>query len=50
MTKTELKNTLKSLIEIPNETEYIEFKEAKDDFEFEKLGKYFSAISNEANL
>lgn len=50
MTKTELENTLKSLIEIPDETEYIEFKEAKDDFEFEKLGKYFSAISNEANL
>lgn len=28
----------------------MEFKEAKQSFDIEKLGKYFSAISNEANL
>jgi len=33
-----------------NETEVLEFKEAKSDFDFRKLGKYFSALSNEANL
>ncbi len=33
-----------------NETEVLEFKEAKNDFDFRKLGKYFSALSNEANL
>lgn len=33
-----------------SETEVLEFKEAKKDFDFRKLGKYFSALSNEANL
>lgn len=32
------------------ENEVIEFKEAKNDFSFDKIGKYFSALSNEANL
>ena len=32
------------------ENEIVEFKEAKNDFDSSKLGKYFSAISNEANL
>lgn len=32
------------------ETEVVEYKEAKRNFDFEKLGKYFSALSNEANL
>ncbi|WP_344973622.1 RNA-binding domain-containing protein [Compostibacter hankyongensis] len=35
---------------LPAETEVIEFKEAKNNFHFDKLGKYFSALSNEANL
>ncbi len=33
-----------------SEAEVLEFKEAKQDFDFRKLGKYFSALSNEANL
>ncbi len=33
-----------------SENEVLEFKEAKNDFDFRKLGKYFSALSNEANL
>ncbi|WP_165008510.1 RNA-binding domain-containing protein [Neisseria yangbaofengii] len=32
------------------ENEIIEFKEAKTQFDKRKLGKYFSALSNEANL
>ena len=50
MTTTELHKTLSELRSLPGETEVVEFKEAKNDFSFEKLGKYFSALSNEANL
>lgn len=32
------------------ENEVVEFKEANNDFDKNKIGKYFSAISNEANL
>jgi len=32
------------------ETEVLEFKEAKTQYDFNKLGKYFCALSNEANL
>ena len=32
------------------ENEIVEFKEAKIQYDFNKLGKYFSALSNEANL
>ncbi|STZ63177.1 Divergent AAA domain [Moraxella lacunata] len=32
------------------ESEVIEFKEAQNSFDDDKLGKYFSALSNEANL
>lgn len=32
------------------ENECIEFKEAKNDYDFDKLGRYFSALSNEATL
>lgn len=32
------------------ENEVVEFKEAKTSYDPEKLGKYFSALSNEANL
>lgn len=37
-------------IEKPYEREVIELKEAKNDFSFKNLGKYFSALSNEAVL
>ena len=33
-----------------NENECVEFKQAKNSFDTDKLGKYFSAISNEAVL
>lgn len=32
------------------ESEVVEFKEANFDFDKNKIGQYFSAISNEANL
>jgi ATP-dependent DNA helicase RecG len=41
---------LKALLELPAETETVEFKEAKNGYDFTKLGRYFSALSNEANL
>lgn len=41
--------TLNSLIE-NWENEVVEFKAAENDYDKEKIGQYFSAISNEANL
>ena len=41
--------TLNSLI-TNWETEVVEFKEANKDYDKDKIGQYFSAISNEANL
>ena len=32
------------------ENEVVEYKKASNSYDFEKLGKYFSALSNEANL
>ena len=32
------------------ENEIVEFKRAKDNYDIDELGKYFSALSNEANL
>ncbi len=46
---TDLIATLNSLIE-NWETEVVEFKEANRDYDKNKIGQYFSAISNEANL
>jgi ATP-dependent DNA helicase RecG len=50
MTPEEVKNTLTELLKMQSETEIVEFKEAKNGYDFNKLGKYFSALSNEANL
>lgn len=41
---------LNQLLNLPAENEVVEFKEAKNTYDFTKLGKYFSALSNEANL
>ncbi len=43
----QLFNKLRSLA---GENEVVEFKEARNNYDFDKLGKYFSALSNEANL
>ncbi|GHT53804.1 hypothetical protein AGMMS49982_17470 [Bacteroidia bacterium] len=50
MSEQELEKILSEAIALRAETEIIEFKEAKDGYDFEKIGKYFSAMSNEANL
>lgn len=41
---------LESLLALPAESEVVEFKEAKNTYDFTKLGRYFSALCNEANL
>lgn len=50
MTELELQNTLQELLSLPAETEVVEFKKAENNFDNSDLGKYFSALSNEANL
>ncbi len=50
MTPAELQAKLTELLTLPAETEWVEFKEAKNGYDFDDLGKYFSALSNEANL
>ena len=44
MENDELKQILFSLLK-NNENECVEYKEANNSFDFEKLGKYFSALS-----
>lgn len=41
---------LHDLMTLPTETEWVEFKEAQTTFDFEQIGRYVSALSNEANL
>ena len=50
MTPLDPRDILDRLLKLPDETEWVEFKEAKNSFDAEKLGHYFSALSNEANL
>lgn len=50
MTEAQLIQKLTELRSLPAETEVMEFKEAKNGYDFTKLGKYFSALCNEANL
>lgn len=50
MNQKALQEKLNELMNLPAETETVEFKEAKNAFDLTKLGKYFSALSNEANL
>jgi len=48
--KDKIADKLHELMRLPAETEWVEFKEAKNNFDFDDLGRYFSALSNEANL
>lgn len=50
MSPAELQAMLSELRGLPSETEWVEFKRAERDFHFDRLGEYFSALSNEANL
>lgn len=47
--KEELINILDELLSQP-ENECVEFKKAENNFDIDNLGKYFSALGNEANL
>lgn len=49
MTERELQDTLHRLI-ADGEGEVVEFKAASADYDTSDIGKYFSALSNEANL
>lgn len=48
-TEEELTKILKELVS-QSENECVEFKKAKNNFDIDTLGKYFSALSNEATL
>lgn len=50
MTTQELITLLEAFIQLPGETEVVEFKKAQNGFDTQKIGEYFSALSNEANL
>lgn len=49
MTDNQYINTFQSLVQ-HKENEVVEFKKAENSFDFDDLGRYFSALSNEANL
>lgn len=49
-TKQELINRLNHFRNLTSENEWVEFKEASDNFKTDEIGEYFSALSNEANL
>ena len=48
--RQDIREKLRELMALPYETEWVEFKEAKNNYDFDDLGKYLSALSNEANL
>ena len=48
-TDIQLKEKISQMME-SFESEVIEFKEARTNYSFNDIGKYFSALSNEANL
>lgn len=50
MTPADLQAKLDGLLKLPAETEWVESREARPNFDSDDLGKYFSALSNEANL
>lgn len=50
MTEEQLTQLLEELLSLPAENEFVEFKKAENGFDTQKLGEYFSALSNEANL
>jgi len=50
LTEPDLRKILQEIRDLPAETEWVEFKAARTAFDSRELGKYFSALSNEANL
>jgi ATP-dependent DNA helicase RecG len=50
MNYKDLQNILERLLNNKVENEVVEFKKAENTYDFNKLGNYFSALSNETNL
>lgn len=50
MENINIDSILNDLVGVSVEDECVEFKEAKSDFNFEKIGQYFAALANETNL
>lgn len=50
MAQEQLTLLLEACLHLPSENEIVEFKKAQNGFDTQKLGEYFSALSNEANL
>ena len=48
-TEDQLKDNIRQMI-VDFENEVVEFKEARSNYSFNDIGKYFSALGNEANL
>ena len=48
-TDAELKDKIYEMLK-DFETEVVEFKEANNSYSFKDIGKYFSALGNEANI
>ncbi len=48
-TESELKKKIYKMIE-EFESEVVEFKEATSNYSFNDIGRYFSALGNEANI
>lgn len=48
-TDSELKEKIQEMI-LDFESEVVEFKEANNNYSFKDIGKYFSALGNEANI
>lgn len=46
----QLIDKLNEFVKLPTETEWLEFKDANDNFKTDEIGQYFSALCNEANL
>lgn len=45
-----MQRLLQHLLQLSTENEVVEFKQAKNQFDKDKLGQYYSALANEANL
>jgi ATP-dependent DNA helicase RecG len=45
-----MEEILENLLKLTTETEIVEFKEANTRYDKDRLGRYFSALANEANL
>jgi ATP-dependent DNA helicase RecG len=46
----DINKKLQQFLSTNDESEILEYKEAKNQYDLDKIGKYFSALSNEANL